>query len=198
MIITDTVEIKISVSNMKYWKEMGYQFDNPAPRWGIIPKIEVLVDHLQKNSNVEVDCLCDKCGKKYTQRYSRNTRVCYPCRKAESMIGNTLGENNRGKKLLSITGENHPRWNPDKDSFQQYKADVARVTRQQDLTLLENNDKPRGLCGVNGAYQLDHIVPVKYGYDNGIPAKEIGHISNLRIIPWQENRAKWDKSIGVK
>jgi len=65
------------------------------------------------------------------------------------------------------------------------------VTRQQNLSILENFDKPRGLCGVDGAYQLDHIVSIKYGFDNNINPEIIGSIYNLRFVTWEVNRSKW-------
>ena len=191
MIITEKVEISIATSNMRYWRNMGYCFDNPSPRWGKIPRINVLVEDLQEKSNVDVQCVCDKCNKEYTQRFSRDTDVCYDCRKSESMKGNNHGHNNKGKKMPHMSGELHPRWNPNKSEYSKYASEVMRITRQQDLTVLENYDKPRGLCGVEGAYQLDHIISIKYGFDNNISPDIIGSINNLQFITWQENRAKW-------
>jgi hypothetical protein len=54
---------------------------------------------------------------------------------------------------------------------------------------LENFDK-RGRCGVSGAYQLDHIISINFGWKNNIPAEQIGEMKNLKMIPWKENRKK--------
>jgi hypothetical protein len=70
-----------------------------------------------------------------------------------------------------------------------YKLDVWRVTRQQPLHLLENFEK-RGVNGEDGAYTLDHIVSLKKGFKEGIPAEQIGHIENLQMLPWEENITK--------
>jgi hypothetical protein len=43
---------------------------------------------------------------------------------------------------------------------------------------------------VTGAYQLDHIIPQKIGFEMGIPPEIIGNILNLRFISWEENRQK--------
>lgn len=94
-----------------------------------------------------------------------------------------------------MQGEKHPRWNPNKSEKRKYVNECNKVTARFDLSTLENSDKPRGLCGVEGAYQLDHIIPIQYGFDNNISPEIIGHIDNLRFIPWEENNAKRDKII---
>lgn len=81
----------------------------------------------------------------------------------------------------------------DLDNRKRYYQMVRKITRQQDITVLENYDKLRGLCGVEGAYQLDHIIPVSVGYEQNIPAEQIGEIANLQIIPWKENLLKSNK-----
>lgn len=91
----------------------------------------------------------------------------------------------------SRLGPKHPGWNPNKSEYKKYCNLVDRHTRKQDISILENYDKLRGLCGVEGAYQLDHIISKKYGFHNKITPEQIGCISNLRFIPWEENRKKW-------
>ena len=53
-----------------------------------------------------------------------------------------------------------------------YKREVWRYTYQNPLDTLDNWDK-RGKCGVEGAYQLDHIVSINEGWSNKILAEEI-------------------------
>jgi hypothetical protein len=96
-----------------------------------------------------------------------------------------------GSRLPVFYKENHPNWNPNKDEYSKYRSEVYRQTNKNDLTLLENHDKPRGMSGIDGAYQLDHIISIKYGFVNNIPPSVIGNINNLRFIPWKENRNKW-------
>jgi RNA polymerase-binding transcription factor DksA len=71
-----------------------------------------------------------------------------------------------------------------------YKREVWRLTYKHPLNELEHWEK-RGRCGVEGAYQLDHIRSINWGWENGIPAEEIAEWDNLRMIPWKENREKW-------
>lgn len=78
----------------------------------------------------------------------------------------------------------------------QYKAEVWKYTYKalRDNPTLKNYDK-KGRCGVEGAYQIDHIIPLRHGFDNKISPKKIAKYSNLRMIPWEENRKKGSKLI---
>jgi len=73
-----------------------------------------------------------------------------------------------------------------------YKREVWRLTYQQPIDTLENWDK-RGRCGVEGAYQLDHIRSIDWGWKNGIEPEVIAEWENLRMIPWKTNLLKSSK-----
>lgn len=70
-----------------------------------------------------------------------------------------------------------------------YKREVWRLTYQHPLNTLEHWEV-RGRCGVDGAYQLDHIKSIDWGWKNGIPPEEIAKWENLRMIPWKTNLLK--------
>jgi len=53
---------------------------------------------------------------------------------------------------------------------------------------------PLGKCGVDGAYQIDHIVPVREGFEKRIPVETIAAKENLQVIPWLDNIRKYDGS----
>lgn len=78
----------------------------------------------------------------------------------------------------------------DLDKKKKYYREVRLITKQQNISLLENFDKLRGLCGVEGAYQLDHVISVSKGYQDNISPDIIGSISNLQIVPWKINLLK--------
>jgi hypothetical protein len=40
---------------------------------------------------------------------------------------------------------------------------------------------------------MDHIIHVKFGFDNNLPIEEIAQLKNLRIISWKENLQKGSK-----
>ena len=93
----------------------------------------------------------------------------------------------RATKAGFSTWEEYKEKYPEKEM---YKREVWRHTYRNDLTVLPNNDK-RGRCGVDGAYQLDHIISINEGWEKNIPAEEIGSMDNLQILTWEENRKKW-------
>lgn len=67
-----------------------------------------------------------------------------------------------------------------------YRTNVTRITK--------NNIKTYGLENYHlvdkYTYNVDHIVPVMYGFNNGIPEEKIGDIRNLRVICKIENIKK--------
>ncbi len=79
-------------------------------------------------------------------------------------------------------------------SFQRYRNRVTtRTQRVYELHKEEINphNYPRGKCGVDGAWQLDHIVSVKEGFEKQIPVDVISAKENLQMLPWLENIRKY-------
>lgn len=79
-----------------------------------------------------------------------------------------------------------------KSKFLYYKQRVDDVTKRQPLHLLEHFEK-RGPTGKSGAYHIDHIISIRYGFHAGIDPEVIGDIKNLRFIPWRQNLIKSSK-----
>ena len=106
---------------------------------------------------------------------------------------NRQGENNAYiKYVLKEEGITYPEYLARLTDKQKYYREVIRITRLQNITLLENYER-RAKAPQEHAHHLDHIYPVIRGFENGIPPEVIGDISNLRFIPWQENLHKSDK-----
>lgn len=112
-----------------------------------------------------------------------------------SIFTKTGEESIRVQTLLKEKNITYDEYLNELDEYKKYKMQVRKVTGKQPIHTLENYDKPRGKNGVNGAYQLDHILPVKLGFEWNISPDQIGDISNLRFIPWRENAIKNDKII---
>jgi len=74
-------------------------------------------------------------------------------------------------------------------AYDKYRNDVNKVTNEQPIEILDNCDK-RGLCGVDGAYQLDHKFSILEGFKQGVEPEVIGNITNLGFIPWEDNLNK--------
>jgi hypothetical protein len=187
MIVSTFVEVKISTQG-KYYSSLGY---TDTKQGSIFTYVKI--EDLPKQSNKLVSCICDTCDVKFERQFQllnkQKQHLCKPCSYLIRVQNiDYSGVSNQNK---SRVGEKHPRWNKNKTEFKKYKSDVHRITSQQDISLLEHSDKPRGRCGVDGAFQLDHIVSVKRGFDENIPAEVIGSIDNLQLLPWKQNRDKW-------
>lgn len=149
---------------------------------------------------------CAKFGNKnpmFNKKHSNKVKD----NQSERMRKNNPSKLQHVRKIFSekIKGENNPKiknilkkenitfddYFKRKSKLQLYRDKVLKITNKQDLKSLKNCNL-RGRCGVKGAYQLDHIIPIKYGYLNNISPEELGDISNLRFIPWFENRMKSD------
>lgn len=193
MIITKFVKVKIVPHNFKYFSALGYELTPlGSPKHGFkYYEIDVKISDLKPGSNYDVECVCDKCGSSYSQRMCRNTDICYDCRHKDKMSNNKFGSANKGKIVPSMRGKNHPRWNPNKTEYTAYSSEVRRLTHLNKpiYSQWENFDKI-GLCGVEGAYQLDHKLSIAYGFYHKIPAEIIASVANLVIITWEENRRK--------
>ena len=196
MILSHYAYIKIAPNNYAHWKKLGYEIRTTGGRGAknTGQRIKVSVHDLLGGSNVSVSCRCNECGKKYIQRFCRNTDVCYPCRKVIQMKGNTLGSIHRGRKIPSMQGENNPRWNPKKKELATFTNRVHWLTRktyEANVDTLNPHNHPRTLCGVEGGYQLDHKVSIKKAFELGWTPEQCADVINLQLLPWKDNREKW-------
>lgn len=81
-------------------------------------------------------------------------------------------------------------------SLQRYRNRVSvRTQRTYEIYKDEINPHnfPRGKCGVDGVWQLDHIISVREGFEKRIPVDVIADKSNLQMLPWLDNLRKYDK-----
>jgi 5-methylcytosine-specific restriction endonuclease McrA len=75
-------------------------------------------------------------------------------------------------------------------AYKRYKGLVHRLSGYnytESIDIINPNRYTRTLCGVEGGWQLDHIIPIKECYEKGISPEEASAISNLRMLPWKEN-----------
>jgi hypothetical protein len=124
---------------------------------------------------------------------NKSNTVCNSCSSYihKKNFNNVITEDHR--KKMRATKAGFSSWEEYVEKYpkkQFYKREVWRLTYKHPLETLPNWDK-RGRCGVDGAYQLDHVVSINEGWELGIPIEEIAKWENLRMIPWKENRDKW-------
>jgi hypothetical protein len=99
-------------------------------------------------------------------------------------------------KKMRATKAGFTSWEEYKQKYpskKMYQNEVRRLTRKQPLHILPNYSKLEenwGKMGVDGAYQIDHIVSIDKGWKDMIPAEEIANISNLQVMKWEDNLRK--------
>lgn len=94
--------------------------------------------------------------------------------------------------------QNSARWRQTASEWKKYRAEVTRHTRKtyaKHKDVINPQNLPFGRAGTHGAYHLDHIVSVKYGFDNDIDPIQLANVSNLRVIPWLDNIVKRDRVV---
>ena len=91
---------------------------------------------------------------------------------------------------------NSARWRQTATEWQKYKSTVTKLSRQSYITnkhSINPDNLPTGRAGTEGAYHIDHIVPIRYCYDHQIPAELCAHHTNLQMLGWLENVGSRDK-----
>ena len=67
---------------------------------------------------------------------------------------------------------------------------LTEVTYREYNGIINPNNHPRTIAGVDGGYQLDHIRSVKECFDLGLSPEYCSRVENLQMLPWKENRLK--------
>jgi hypothetical protein len=192
MIISETATVTIT-NQGKYYASLGYGTHKQGT------KLLVSVKHLLKNSNIRVECKCDECNKVFSRQYQLIMRQeihrCNSCHR--KYVGSINGAAERAAiRGKSYIGSNHPRWNPDKKAFAAYAYKVRRITEEnyeKHIQLINPDNLPRTLCGVDCGYQLDHKISIKWAFSNGLNPKIVGSVDNLQMLSWIDNRQKMYK-----
>lgn len=81
----------------------------------------------------------------------------------------------------------------DTPEYKKYAGYVHRLSEkvyQKNIDIINPNRYPRTVAGVDGGYQLDHIIEIRFGFDNNIPPEVLCEVENLRMLPWKENLAR--------
>lgn len=80
--------------------------------------------------------------------------------------------------------------NPATPEYKKYSRQVhglSQKTYEAHKQLINPNNYPRTLCGVEDGWQLDHIIPIKECFEKGLSIEKAAHVSNLRMLPWKDN-----------
>lgn len=186
-----STEVKVTISNQgKYFASLGYGYLKQGTQ------ISVPLEDLPKNSNIKVECQCDECSHVWWATYQSVNRQeinrCLPCNR--KYVGKINGSTEHMRKIGSRNkGVDHPRWKLNKNKLVEYSYKVRRITEEnyrEHKDLINPDNYPRTLCGVDGGYQLDHRISMKWAFEHGLNPKIAGSIENLQMLSWKENLSK--------
>lgn len=88
----------------------------------------------------------------------------------------------------NITKEKKGLISLNRNEFKRYKVVVQYLTEKHREALTRGF--VTGLAGTQNAWHIDHIFSVLKGYQNNISPFVIGHITNLQMLPWEDNLSK--------
>lgn len=80
--------------------------------------------------------------------------------------------------------------NPNVKEYKRYANRVHRLTAKvysDHIDVINPERHPRTVCGVDGGWQLDHIIPIKECFERGMSPEEASSVDNLRMLPWKQN-----------
>lgn len=100
------------------------------------------------------------------------------------------GPQKRVEPLTRWSKENSRKWRETASEWKVYKSKVSSLTREnykKHKNKINPNNLPRGKAGKEGAYHLDHIVPVRFCFENNIPPEVCADPSNLQMLHWNDN-----------
>jgi hypothetical protein len=148
----------------------------------------------------------DKSNETRRQQYKNGTRKQWNAGKQmtdEWLATYKIGWKKRGvewkqsireAKAKQLGYESWQHWYDTLPERKRYYYDVWRLTEANAHLIPGYDPELRGIAGTEGAYQIDHIIPISKGYADGIEPYRIAGPENLRFIPWQENLQKGNRT----
>ena len=128
---------------------------------------------------------CTKCKKEYRRSVSGLgvDYICYDCgRKTDPYRSDREPQKRKHtyRTYIKYDGKKVHKKFPSK-----YHADVWELTEKNDLTRVKGIEKREWK-----KYDLDHIVPISFGRKHDISPERLADLSNLQILPHEDNRRK--------
>lgn len=102
----------------------------------------------------------------------------------------------RIKQATKWSKEKSQEWQETASEWQIYKMKVNSLTRKvykKNKKEINPNNLKRGKAGTEGAYHLDHIVPIRFCFEHKIPPEVCADKTNLQMMGWRENVGSRDR-----
>lgn len=123
-------------------------------------------------------CIGKECNTTFTVNQASKKKYCsHSC---QQRTANVAAKGIGSRKLR----------NPATPEYKKYARQVHGLSQkiyEEYKQIINPNNYPRTLCGVEGGWQLDHITPIKECFEKGLTPQEAAQVSNLRMLPWKDN-----------
>jgi hypothetical protein len=97
------------------------------------------------------------------------------------------------KSYMKTEDYRNTKRDPNLPAYKKY-ANIVRMMTEETYAVFKDiinpENYPRTVCGVNNGYQLDHVKSIKQCWNEGLDPSIAADVSNLQIIPWKDNLAK--------
>jgi len=132
----------------------------------------------------------------YSKVRVRNTKCgheweCSPTNLFVNLVEcGVCGPTKRADILIAIQKIKSAKWRETASEWHIYRSKVSALTKIAYNThkkRINPNNLPRGKAGVDGAYHVDHRVPIRFCFDNNIPPEVCAGVDNLQMMGWREN-----------
>lgn len=131
----------------------------------------------------QIEKCCSVCNKSFVTIPSSKQQYCSTSCRSKDIDRSYMNTELFREKLRRL----------DTPEYRKYAHIVHRMTRKTYNEFKEEinpNNYIRGVAGKKDVYHLDHIVSVRFGFDNGIPPEDISRKENLQMLPWKDNIIK--------
>lgn len=175
--------------NQKYESQRNQNLQTLKDRGFIVhTKYDGRRGNSRNSITIHIDVTNTNCGHRFetdTKNLLSKNVNCPICNKQTK-----ISRLNNNSKARSVE------WQKTADEWDRYRHQVYMATRstyRKHKIIINPLDLPRGKAGQEGAYHLDHIVPVRYCFKHQIPVDVCSHYTNLQMLKWNDNIGSKDK-----
>jgi hypothetical protein len=153
-------------------------------------------DAKSKYKTEPVERCCSVCGTEWVAyiKRDRERKYCSVNCYKQTKKGKPFYDASKIDKSYMKTEEySKTKRKPDTPAYKKYRNRVNILTEKtykKYCDIINPEQHPRTLAGVEGGFQLDHIISVRFCFDNGITPEQCSAVENLQILPWKTNLLK--------
>lgn len=134
--------------------------------------------NLKNLRQITKQCIGKECSNTFTVNQASKKKFCsHSCQqRTQNVAAKGIGSRKMRNPLT-----------PEYKRYARRVHGLSQKTYEKNKHIINPTNVPRTLCGVEGGWQLDHIIPIKECFARGMTPEQASTINNLRMLPWKEN-----------